>query len=319
MTILFLSSMPNDFFLNLEEEFNLIKNELADSYHKNDFNLIGVHNVSSSQLIKLILVNHPTILHYSGGGTAQGLPFHDAHGRSEIVPSHVISNLFKILKENVQLVVLNSCYSDNLASELTQYVSCAIGMSGFILDDAALAFAKSFYMALFSGKSIQDAFDLSCLQLNLDKSTCAEIPKLFIKKGMVPSELFPLNNIKNNYSDSSKNDLHYYTILLDDSYNKFKTSFDKLMYNQINLGEFYREINHIISNIVFDHKLILKIGQNEISPLNLLLINLNGKIIRYEKERNIGNDDECSKWENESKSVAYNILNFLNNIRYLIK
>ena len=311
--------MPNDFFLNLEEEFNLIKNELADSSHENDFNLIGVHNVSSSQLIKLILVNHPTILHYSGGGTAQGLPFHDAHGRSEIVPSHVISNLFKILKENVQLVVLNSCYSDNLASELTQYVPCAIGMSGFILDDAAIAFAKSFYMALFSGKSIQDAFDLSCLQLNLDKSTCAEIPKLFIKKGMVPSELFPLNNIKNNYLDSSKNDLHYYTILLDDSYNKFKTSFDKLMYNQINLGEFYREINHIISNIVFDHKLILKIGQNEISPLNLLLINLNGKIIRYEKERNIGNDDECSKWENESKSVAYNILNFLNNIRYLIK
>ena len=33
--------MPNDFFLNLEEEFDLIKNELADSSHKNDFNLIG--------------------------------------------------------------------------------------------------------------------------------------------------------------------------------------------------------------------------------------------------------------------------------------
>jgi hypothetical protein len=192
-------------------------------------------------------------------------------------------------------------------------------MSGFILDDAALAFAKSLYMALFSGKSIQDAFDLSCLQLNLDESTCAEIPKLFVKKGMVPSELFPLNNIKNNYLDSRKNDLRYYTILLDDSYNKFKTSFDKLMNNQINLGEFYREINPIISNIVVDHDLILKIGQNEISPLNLLLINLNGKILRYEKEGNIGNDDECRKWENESKSVAYNILNFLNNIRYLIK
>ena len=88
------------------------------------------------------------------------------------------------------------------------------------------------------------------------------------------------------------------------------------MNNQLNLGEFYGEINPIISNIVVDHTLI---GQNEILPLNLLWINLNGKIIRYEKERNIGNDDECSKWENESKSVAYNILNFLNNIRYLIK
>lgn len=65
--------------------------------------------------------------------------------------------------------------------------------------------------------------------------------------------------------------------------------------------------------------MILKIGQNEISPLNLLLINLNGKILRYEKEEYLGNDNECSKWENESKSVAYNILNFLNNIRYLIK
>ena len=145
MTILFVSSMPNDFFLKLEEEFNLIKNELDDSFHKNDFNLIGVYNVSSSQLMKLILVNHPIILHYSGGGTANGLPFHDAHGRSEIVPSNVIIKLFKILlKENVQLVVLNSCYSHDLAGQLTQYVSCAIGMSGFISDDATLAFAKNF-------------------------------------------------------------------------------------------------------------------------------------------------------------------------------
>jgi hypothetical protein len=317
MTILFVSSMPNDFFLKLEEEFNLIKNELDDSFHKNDFNLIGVHNVSSSQLMKLILVNHPTILHYSGGGTARGLPFHDAHGRSEIVPSNVISKLFKILlKENVQLVVLNSCYSDDLAGKLTQYVSCAIGMSGFILDDAALAFAKNFYMTLFSGKSIQDAFDLSCLQLDADKSTCAEMPKLFVKKGIVPSELFPLNNTKNNHLDLNKNDLSYYTNLLDDSYNKFKTFFTKLMNNQLNLGEFYEEINPIISNIVVDHKLI---GQNEILPLNLLWIDLNGKILRYEKEGNIGNDDECSKWENESKSVAYNILNFLKTTRYLIK
>jgi hypothetical protein len=53
MTILFLSSMPNDYFLNLEGEFNLIKNELEESFHKNDFKLIAVHNVSSSQLIKL--------------------------------------------------------------------------------------------------------------------------------------------------------------------------------------------------------------------------------------------------------------------------
>jgi hypothetical protein len=311
--------MPNDYFLNLEGEFNLIRNELEESFHKNDFKLIAVHNVSSSQLIKLILVNRPIILHYSGAGNARGLPFHDANGRSEIVPSNIISSLFKVLKDNVQLVILNSCDSDNLASELTQYVSCAIGMSGIILDDAALAFAKSFYMALFSGKNIQDAFDLSCLQLNLDKSTCAEIPKLFVKKGIIPSELFPLNNIKNNYSESSKSNFSYYAILLDDSYNKFKASLDKLMNNQLNLGEFYKEIYPVISNIVFDHKLILKIGQNEISPLNLLLTNLNGKISRYEKEGNIGNDNECSRWESESKCVAYNILNFLNNIRYLIK
>jgi hypothetical protein len=316
MTILFVSSGPDTTSLKIEEEFNLIKKELDDSFHKNGFNLIGVHNVSSSQLIKLILVNHPIILHHSGHGTAKGLAFVDAHGQFEIVPAKVISKLFNILKENVQLVVLNSSYSAHLARQLTQYVFCAIGMSGNISDDAAIIFAKSFYMGLFSGKSIQDAFDLSCLQLNLDNLHEYLIPKLFVKKGMVPSELFPLNNIKNNHLDPNKNDLSYYTTLLDKSYNKFKTSFDKLMNNQINLREFYREINPIISNIVVDHKLI---GQKEISSLNLLWINLNGKILRYEKEGNIGNDAESSKWENESKSVAYNILNFLNNIRYLIK
>jgi hypothetical protein len=72
--------------------------------------------------MKLILVNHPIILYYSGGGTAKGLPFHDAHVRSEIVLFNVITKLFKILlKENVQLVVLNSCYSDDLAGELSTF------------------------------------------------------------------------------------------------------------------------------------------------------------------------------------------------------
>jgi hypothetical protein len=48
-------------------------------------------------------------------------------------------------KEKMGLVVLNACYSENQAQNISKSVDCVIGISGAIEASSATAFAGRFY------------------------------------------------------------------------------------------------------------------------------------------------------------------------------
>lgn len=60
------------------------------------------------------------------------------NGESTTVSMGAWIELFRILGEQVRLVILNACHSSHTAEAVAMYVDCAIGMRGKIDNKTAL-------------------------------------------------------------------------------------------------------------------------------------------------------------------------------------
>ena len=193
ITILFLSANPSETIpLNLIKECNVINQKIRASSNRELFKLEIRHDISIKWLIEELLNYNPQILHFSGNGSKKNslIFMNEKTGEIEEVPAIALSNLFKILSNNIDLVFLNACYAEKQARAIAEHVKCVIGMSDAISDDAAIEFASTFYSSLGFGKSIKDAFDLAKVQLELLAIPENAIPKLIVKKDLNPSKIF---------------------------------------------------------------------------------------------------------------------------------
>lgn len=111
------------------------------------------------------------VLHYIGHGAADYLPFENGRGGVHAVTSNKITSLLTAgnASSHLKLVFVNSCLSRAAGATFiaagVPHVIC-IGGDGEegslenagLEDDCAVAFVMGFYLALFSGKSVKDAF-----------------------------------------------------------------------------------------------------------------------------------------------------------------
>jgi hypothetical protein len=86
--------------------------------------------------------------------------------------------LFSVLKDNIRCVVLNACYSEAQAQSIAEHIDCVVGMSRPISDSAAIGFSAAFYQGIGFGRDIKTAFDLGCIQINLENLGEESTPKL---------------------------------------------------------------------------------------------------------------------------------------------
>ena len=193
LTILFLSANPAQTDpLDLIKECNLINQKIRSSAGRELFKLEQRHDISIKWLIEELLNYNPQILHFSGHGSEKSaLIFKNENtGQIEEVPPSALSKLFKVLGKEIDLVFLNACYSEKQARAIAEHVNCVIGMSDAISDIAAIEFASTFYSSLGFGRSVEDAFDLAIVQLELLSIPENAIPKLIVKEGIDPSKIF---------------------------------------------------------------------------------------------------------------------------------
>ena len=117
---------------------------------------LGLHH-----LLQVLLEHKPEIVHFSGhGSSAQQLIFVDDQGNKKPVTKEALVHLFRTLKDNIRLVLLNACSTRPQAEAIAETIDCTIGMRKPIGDDAAIVFAASFYRALGFGRSVKEAFEL---------------------------------------------------------------------------------------------------------------------------------------------------------------
>ena len=182
--ILFLAASPvEEARLHLDQEYREIDEKLKKSKYRDVFELKSQWAVRIGDLTAYLMDHKPDIVHFSGHGSdAHEIILLNNKNESHPVSAEKLSDLFSILKDNIRCVVLNACYSEGQAQAIAQHIDYVIGMSDAIGDDSAIVFASHFYQALAYGRSVQEAYKLGCLQIDMENLDEGLTPKLICIK-----------------------------------------------------------------------------------------------------------------------------------------
>lgn len=179
MRILFLGANPEGApSLRLDHEVREISLALRQADFRDRFDLRQQNALRVTDLQNALLHHQPQIVHFSGHGAADGLYLEDEAGMARKVEGSVIARILALFKEQLRCVLLNACYSREQAEAIAKDIDCVVGMSTAIGDLAAVRFSTAFYGALASGSSVAKAFDLGCLQIDLDGLGEGNTPQL---------------------------------------------------------------------------------------------------------------------------------------------
>jgi hypothetical protein len=178
--ILFLASSPTDQArLRLDQEGRDIDEKLRLARLRDAFELHTKTAVRPQDLTQALLDVIPHVVHFSGHGSADGAIYlEDGSGQAHPVAPVVLGNLFKLVANSVQCVLLNACYSEAQALAIVQYIPFVIGMTQAISDSAAIAFAAGFYQAFGARQSIERAYEFGLVQVGLQNIPESSTPIL---------------------------------------------------------------------------------------------------------------------------------------------
>jgi CHAT domain len=213
--ILILAANPLDTVrLSLEREVEEIRTTLQLSSNRNRFRIEPRGSVRPNELQNYMYDVKPWIVHFSGHGLGgatseretassrkvtvisapnsppEGLVFEDENGRSILVSGAVLANLCALFSQQVQCVVLNSCYSIEQAQEIVKYIPYVVCMKREIGDIAARKFSEGFYRAIWDDRSIEEAFASGKNAIELDRIP-EELTPVLLKNANVPPKLPP--------------------------------------------------------------------------------------------------------------------------------
>ncbi len=169
--VLFLAPDPSDSArLRLAEEHRSIQQRLE----RTPYQLEARWAVRPADVLHAILDIKPQIVHFAGHGMETGeICLQDDNGHVKPVQPEALAALFKLAAEYVQCVIINTCYSDDQAKAIAEYVPIVIGMKSSIGDRAAITFATGFYIALqadqsMSTQSVEKAYEAGRVAIRLE-------------------------------------------------------------------------------------------------------------------------------------------------------
>jgi hypothetical protein len=187
-TILILSSNPKGTNpLRLGEEIREIKEGLKRSKYRDLFQIETADAVRVGDIQRAMLDYEPNIVHFCGHGAGEdGLVFEDVTGQIKLVSAEALASLFSLFADRLDCVLLNACYSEVQAKEISRHINSVIGMGQAIGDKAAIAFAVGFYDALGADKGVDFAYKLGCNAIQMQGIPEHLTPKLLTKVSELP-------------------------------------------------------------------------------------------------------------------------------------
>jgi esterase/lipase superfamily enzyme len=164
--------------VELEREANIIRAQLAKGRCK-DFEVQIESGVRIEDLRRYLVEYKPTIVHVVGQGSATGeiLLADDSDRVAPVTPAE-IAHLFATSEQQIECVVLNSCFSLEMADALLDFIPCTIGVDEDNYDPAAVTFISKFYRGIFAGKGYYGAYELGRKQIPLSQREDTELPCL---------------------------------------------------------------------------------------------------------------------------------------------
>jgi hypothetical protein len=194
--ILFLAANPKDTdHRRLDEEVRTIKERLRAAEHRDNFQIEQEWAVRVGDIQQHLLMHKPHIVHFSGHGSDVGeIILEDQSGMSKAVSPQSLKRLFRVLKDNIRCVVLNACFSKVQADAIAEVIDSIVGMNTTIGDKAAISFAASFYQALGYGRSIAEAFELGCTQIDMEGLNEQDTPQLVTATGVDAGKIYLIDD-----------------------------------------------------------------------------------------------------------------------------
>ena len=174
-----------------------------------DFTILG--STRSRDLLRLLQVHKPQIVHISGHGARGGELLLDTEESSlsvkesrRVVGKSILLEIVREFSQTLRIVFLNVCYSVTESQSLAEHVDCVIAMKGTIEDPLAQTFAATFYEQCALGSSVARAFRLAQAEVSLYAAlpTMSQIPRLLTRKGVDPERLclvgiVPIQSVQN--------------------------------------------------------------------------------------------------------------------------
>ena len=103
-------------------------------------------------------------IHFSGHGHPNCLNFEDGRSGLQLVNVETLTSLLKAGGLKLDFVFVSACHSRVTAAAFVEagvpHVVC-VKVEAMILDSAAMAFTRAFYLALLSGKTVKISFDIA--------------------------------------------------------------------------------------------------------------------------------------------------------------
>lgn len=190
--ILFLAADP-DGKLSLSEEVHSIEANIQLTEHRDSLQLISNMAVRTSELLNVLNRYKPHVVHFSAMGRKNNkIILIGQDGLAKPVSEKALTSLFKTRRDNIRLVVLNSCFSHSQAKAIVEHIDCAVGMSDRIPDQTARSFSAAFYQALGYGHSVHDAFEEGKTAILLEglPEGDADLPELLTRQGVDAETVF---------------------------------------------------------------------------------------------------------------------------------
>jgi hypothetical protein len=153
--------------LQLSAELRGIRDSLGEA---SNFRITHEAEIRAQDLIRRLLDEQPDILHFAGhgvGGSEQALSVLADNGQTAVLTKLDLAAIMESIPVKPRLIVLNACFSAELADELVQWTEAVIGADGAIGDDPARSFAVSLYRALGKSCSVHAAFTLAKTELKV--------------------------------------------------------------------------------------------------------------------------------------------------------
>src|SRR5262249_21941303 len=111
--ILFVSANPHGTPpLNLDEEAREIEAKLRAAKHRDSLQLITKWAARPDDLLQSLNEHKPHVVHFSGHGSpTEEIVLLDKLGDPKGVSKEALVSLFRTLKDNIRVVLLNACFS----------------------------------------------------------------------------------------------------------------------------------------------------------------------------------------------------------------
>ncbi|KAL8789523.1 MAG: hypothetical protein Q9213_001136 [Squamulea squamosa] len=160
LTVLILSSDPrNADRLRLAQEHRDLQIAIRGTRSASSLDVLNEPSCRYSDITAALDRIDPHILHFSGHGGEDVLYFEDVQGTAKAVQKQALARVLRQQKE-LQLVILNACFSLEQGQAFADAVGLAIVSDGSILDQDAIDFSREFYTALGHGqRSYIEAFE----------------------------------------------------------------------------------------------------------------------------------------------------------------